>query len=224
MDLMDFIFPKRCHLCGAAVQGAGLCPVCRARLPRTRYHTMPMNEMEQRFAGRFPFERASGHIFYSSGSDLSVLMQNLKYRGFKGLARELGGMMGEELAFTGFLSDVDCIVPVPIHFFKKALRGYNQSEEIARGAGEALGLPVITALKAVRWHRTQTALTREQRIRNTTGIYRVAKGFDLSGRHILLLDDVCTTGATMAAAAEALLAAAPTARLTLLSLGVTITR
>lgn len=223
MEILDFIFPRLCHICGVPIpeEQGSLCAVCKSRLPRTRYHAMPMNQMEHRFAGRFPFERATGLLFYSSDSDLSILVHDFKYHRFRKLARELGGMMGEELFTTGFLSDVDVIVPIPIHFLKKALRGYNQTEELARGLSEVTGIPVNTSLRAARHHRTQTSLSREARQKNTQGIFRI-KGDSLRGKHILLLDDICTTGATLTAAADVIHATIPNARLTLLTLGVTI--
>ncbi len=220
MGLFDYIFPKRCHLCGAAL-GDGeefLCPSCLASLPRTGYHRDADNRMAQRFSGLVPYVRASGHFFYSRGSDMARLVHDLKYRRFRGLARWLGERAGEELLTAGFFDGIDAVVPVPMHFWKKAVRGYNQTEEIALGIHHATGLQVVTALTAVRPHRTQTALTEEQRHRNVSGIFRLRHPEKLAGKHLLILDDVCTTGATLTAASEAVLSVSPTARLSLLAL------
>lgn len=103
-----------------------------------------MNPMEQRFAGIFPFERGSGHFFYAGDSDLSALMHDLKYRHYKGLAEEMGKIVAQELITTPFLSDIDMILPIPMHFLKKARRGYNQTEEIAKGIHSITGIPVKT--------------------------------------------------------------------------------
>lgn len=221
--LVDFLFPRVCHLCGhpLAATESYICSPCLSHMPRTLYHRVPDNPMEARFAGLFPFDRATGHFFYSRGSDLACLMADLKYRHFRGLARRLGQIAGDELVPTGFLSDIDIIVPVPMHYMKRARRGYNQAEEICRGLGAASGIPVSTCLRAVRGHRTQTSMTLAQRRVNTAGIFRLASDAGIDGRGVLLVDDVCTTGSTLTAAAEALLAGAPGARLSLLTLGVT---
>ena len=189
-----------------------------------------MNPMEQRFAGIFPFERGSGHFFYAGDSDLSALMHDLKYRHYKGLAEEMGKIVAQELITTPFLSDIDMILPIPMHFLKKARRGYNQTEEIyTLSLHDALpicihsitGIPVKTNLRATRPHRTQTKLTFDERRNNTKGIFKVTEECELKGKHILLLDDVCTTGSTLTSAATEILQAAPTSRISLLTIGVT---
>ena len=224
--LLDYIFPRTCHLCGTTLPGASKDPICRgclSRLPRTLYHRRHDNPMTDRFAGHFPFERASGHFCYSAGSELSELIQDLKYRRFRKLAVFLGKVIGTELLPTGFLSDIDLIIPIPIHYMKKARRGYNQTEELARGLSEATGIPAATPLRAIRPHRSQTALTPEQRTKNLSDVFSLsAKPTNpIEGRHILLLDDVCTTGSTLSAAASVILAASPSTRLSMLTAGVT---
>lgn len=221
--LFDFVFPRCCHLCGAKLTPTEeyVCPLCLSRLPRTHYHRMDMNRMEQRFAGKFKFEHAAGHFFYSSQSDLSTLMQDLKYRKMKGLARYMGSIVGKELYTTSFLSDIDAIIPIPMHFMKKAKRGYNQTEQIAIGISEKTGIIINTNLKATKAHKTQTSMTLEQRLYNTRGIFTLKHPEELTGKHILLLDDVCTTGSTLTSAARAILSANPDIRISLLTLGVT---
>lgn len=221
--LMSFLFPRVCHLCGLPL-GPGesyVCASCLSRLPRTRYHLRKDNAMEQRFMGLVPFERATGYFFYSRGSDLAKLMADLKYHRYRGLGFRLGSLVGSELLLTGFLSDIDLLVPVPMHFLKKAARGYNQVDELCRGLSHATGIEVCKALTAVRGHRTQTSLTLEQRRRNTAGIFRLAKPGCVHGRHILIVDDVCTTGSTLVSAAGAIADVAPDVKLSLLTVGVT---
>lgn len=221
--IIDFIFPRVCHICGASLLPGYkyVCAACIDALPRTGYHRQPGNNMEQRFAGLFPFHRASGHFFYVPGSDISSLIQDFKYRKMPGLARHLGHIMGEELFITPFLNGIDYIMPVPMHFIKQARRGYNQTHLLARGLSEATGIPVDLSLKASRPHRTQTSLTHEQRRRNTDSIFKLLHAERLAGRHVLLLDDVCTTGATLAAAATQLTSSPHGISVSLLSLGVT---
>ena len=222
--VIDYIFPRRCHLCGATLSSKEeryVCMPCLSKLPRTLYHRRPGNPMEMRFAGLFPFERASGHFFYSSGSELSNLMQDLKYRHFRGLGRLLGKVVAKELLTTGFLNDIDFLIPVPMHVMKKARRGYNQTEEIARGISEISGIPVNRSLRASRPHKTQTALTLDQRRKNLRNVFSVKQDPALTDRHLLIIDDVCTTGTTLTAAAEALLDSMPRTKISLLTIGVT---
>lgn len=222
-DILDFAFPRRCHVCGGnlAPHERFACSHCLASLPRTGYHRRRLNPMEERFAGHFPFVRATGHFFYTRESSLSILIQDMKYRRFPAIGEMLGGVVAAELYPSGFFDGIDCVVAVPMHYMKRIRRGYNQTDHIALGISRAAGVPVVRGLRAVRPHRTQTALTLEQRRDNTAGIFRAPDPSLLEGRGVLLVDDVCTTGATLSAAATEIMRAAPGCRLTLLSLGVT---
>lgn len=222
-DAINYVMPPRCHLCDTLLADGDryLCPSCLARIPRTLYHRRPDNQMANRFAGIVPFERATGHFFYSRSDDMSRLMQDLKYRRFRGLGRFLGSVAGRELFPSGWLSDIDVIMPVPMHRLKQARRGYNPAMEIARGIADASGISISEDLKAVRRHRTQTSLTLAERRRNIDGIFQLGHGAGYAGKHILIVDDVCTTGTTLTGAAETVLAASPAARISLFSLGVT---
>ncbi len=221
-DIVDLMFPPECHVCGAplAPHDRFVCPGCLSHLPRTGYHRRPLNPMEERFAGKFRFDRATGHFFYSRDSSLSVLIQDMKYRGFPGIGTLLGEVAASELFPTGFFNSVEAIVPVPMHFFKRARRGYNQTDHIAVGISKATGIPVVNALKAVKGHKTQTALSSEERLENLASVFEAVRGDEIEGRGVLVVDDVCTTGATLSAAATTLLKSHPSA-LSLFSLGVT---
>lgn len=223
MGIADFLFPRECHVCGVRLADGEryICTPCLSALPRSLYHRRPMNPMERRFAGIVPFERATGHFLYARGSAMASLVQDLKYRHFRGLARELGRVMGMELHATGFLSGIDIILPIPMHFIKQARRGYNPAEQIAIGLGEEASIPVGDNLRATRPHRTQTSLTLKQRRENTRNLFRVVRPEELTGKHILLLDDICTTGSTLLSAAESLHSQVASARISFISLGVT---
>lgn len=223
LSLLDFLFPRICHICGGTLSGSErfICNGCTARLPRTLYHRRPDNPMEQRFAGLFTFEKASGVFFYSANSELAGVIHDFKYHRFPDLAVHMGCLMATELLTTSFLSDIDVILPVPMHWWKQARRGYNQSVMLARGISQVSGIPVCNLLKAIHPHRTQTSLTHAQRIDNTSGIFQLTHPDTLKGKHLLILDDVCTTGATLTSAALAILAEIPDARISLLSLAVT---
>lgn len=223
LPLIDFIFPRLCHCCGNRLSPHErmICESCVADLPRTYYHRTRNNPMELRFAGQFPFERATGYFYYARESTMASLIQDFKYNRFPSLAVRLGEIIGSELFVTDFFADVDCIIPIPLHFIKKARRGYNQTEKLALGISEATGLAVDCSLKAGKPHRTQTSLTYNQRLSNTKGIFRLENPEKYTGKHVLLVDDVCTTGATLISASRAMLEACPEVRISMLTLGVT---
>ncbi len=222
--LLDFIFPRLCHLCQAklAVHEEYVCSRCLGDLPRTRFHTIRMNGMEQRFAGLFPFARATGHFFYTRSSPLATLVHDFKYHGFPGLARHLGRVIARELYTTSFFADAEVILPIPMHYWKQAKRGYNQAMLLALGIADVTELPVRNILYAHRSHKTQTALNLEARRNNLNGIFKLRETETLTDQGVLLVDDVCTTGTTLIEAAETIWKEARPRELTLLTLGVTV--
>lgn len=223
-DIADFFMPPTCHLCGCRLRGSErvFCVRCIETLPRSLYHRMPLNPMERRFAGIVPFVRATGHFIYSRNSELADAVHDMKYRQFPSVGRRLGEIVGEELHMAGFFSGADCIAGVPMHWWKKARRGYNQTDCIADGISAATGLPVVDALEASRRHKTQTAMTLEQRLANLSGSFAVRDPEALRGKGLVLVDDVCTTGSTLRALAEEISAKVPDCRLYLLSICVTV--
>lgn len=223
-DLFDFFLPRTCHICGCLLRDSEefFCVRCIESLPRSLYHHSPMNPMERRFAGIIPFVRATGHFIYSRNSRLAAAVHDMKYRKFPNVGRRLGEIVGSELLSAGFFDGADVIAPVPMHWLKRAGRGYNQTDFIARGISLATRLPVSYALRATRAHKTQTAMTLAERQANLAGSFRVADPAAFSGRGVVIVDDVCTTGATMRALGEAVMAQVPDCRLYFLSLCVTV--
>ena len=222
-DILNLIYPEECHLCGTPLnrEEKFVCNPCIESLPRTGYHRDPHNPMEERFAGQFPFVAATGHFYYSRDSSLSQLIQDMKYRNFPSIGNKLGEIAGRELYLSGFLNDVEIIVPLPMHFFKQTLRGYNQAERIADGISVASGIPVIKELKMTRQRKSQTSLSKSSRLKNAENLFRVKGEKDLNGKGVLLVDDICTTGTTLGSAAKALTDAYPRIRLYLMTIGVT---
>lgn len=223
--LLEYILPRTCHICGRQLgkDERYLCRRCLTKLPRSNFHRVKDNPMEQRFMGIVPYDRCTGLLLYTPNSELASVLHDMKYRKFRDLGRYMGEVMGRELLNTGFFNGVDMLMPVPMHWWKQARRGYNQAEQLCIGISKVTGIPVDTSLRAVRGHRTQTALNHDQRLENLKNIFVVRNTERLSGKHILLVDDVCTTGATLTAAAEPLATAVsyPAGRLCILSLAVT---
>lgn len=222
-DILNLFYPAECHLCGNSLSPHErfICTPCIETLPRTGYQQRKRNPMEERFAGQFPFESATGHFFYSKDSSLAQLIQDMKYRNFPSIGNKMGEIAGRELYTSGFLSEIDFIIPLPMHFFKQAKRGYNQTDRIAAGIATSTGIPVLNALRMIRTRKTQTVLTMTQRLGNVDSLFIPRKNIDLNGKSVLLVDDICTTGATMGSAAKSLTDAFPQIKLYLFALAVT---
>lgn len=222
-DIINIFYPAECHLCSnsLAPHEKFICTSCISTLPRTGYHRNHKNPMVERFAGQFPFVNATGHFFYSKDSSLSQLIQDMKYRGFPSIGKKLGYICGQELYPTGYFNDISYIIPLPMHFLKKARRGYNQTDYIAKGLSESTGVSILEELKMVRRRKTQTSLSQLERLENAEGLFKTRKLQNLEGKGVMLIDDICTTGATLGAAARTLTEEYPGIRLYLFTVGVT---
>lgn len=151
-------------------------------------------------------EKAAAFSFYNKGSRIRNLIHNLKYKGIKEIGYELGRVYGLSLKSSGFTADIDLIIPVPLHPTKKRIRGFNQSDTISTGIADVTGLPVdTTSLVRTAVSATQTKRSRYERWTNVEGIFRVTDPEIIMGRHILLVDDVITTGSTIESCANELL-------------------
>lgn len=222
-DILSIIFPKHCHICSGSLAEYEkfICLKCLDELPRTSYHLLPFSPMEQRFAGIIPYEKATSLFAYTRDSAISAIIQDFKYRGYQSLAKQMGRIMAEELYISGFFNDIDYVIPIPLHFLKRAKRGYNQSLMLAKGIVAVAGnCHIATNLYAHRQHSTQTSKNRFERWQNTTNTFSVKRPHQLENKHILLVDDVCTTGATIISAAQAILKVSGT-KISILTLAAT---
>ena len=204
----DVLMPRICPVCGKTLDGdeVWLCRLCLHKLPRTHYEDVEFNTMEQHFAGIVPIERATAYFFYEKGAPYASILHDVKYRGLPKMGRWLTARAVRDMAGSHFFDNIDMVTAVPLHRSKLAHRGYNQSEYLARGIADALNIPYIEALKATRPHSTQThkgAMERWQNIQGNFVLNDKAIG-QLTGHHILLVDDVITTGATLTACATLL--------------------
>jgi Predicted amidophosphoribosyltransferases len=206
--LLNLLFPRSCVVCGGClVKGEeAVCTMCNSRMPRTNYHLHPNNEIEQRFWGKAEIERATSYFFYNKGSDYRHILFKLKYNGYKELGEVMGRYMANELQTTDFFKGIDVVIPVPLHSKRKRVRGYNQSEWIALGISHATGIPLDlnTLVRSVS-NNTQTRKSVFDRWENVKDVFQVASSEKIQGKHILLVDDVLTTGATLVSCAAKLL-------------------
>ena len=208
-DLRDFLFPRWCLTCGKKLLPSeeSVCITCLAELPRTNLKDIPGNRMEQLFWGIIPIERASALYLYAKGSKVAQILYAMKYHGRKDVCRQMGTLSAEELLKTDFFAHIDALIPVPLHPKRLRERGYNQSEWFARGISEKTGIPIYNnVLRRVRNNLTQTHKSSYERRENAESLFATTPEADrISGKHLLLTDDVLTTGATLTACAEALL-------------------
>jgi len=175
-------------------------------IPRATYHLEMGNPVEQLFWGRCRIERAAAFSFYNRDSRIRKVIHNLKYKGIQEIGIELGRIYGNILNASEFLDDIDLIVPVPLHISKRRARGFNQSDLISRGLSEVTGLPVdYRSLQRITKTATQTKRSRYERWVNVEGIFTVADPEGIRGKHVLLVDDVITTGSTIESCANELL-------------------
>ena len=177
---------------------------CLSNLPRTDYIKCRENATEKLLWGRMDFVHAASFLYFSKGGITQRVLYQIKYRNRPGLAVELGKMMGRVLMSDPQWSDLDGVVPVPLHEKKMRKRGYNQSEELAKGMVEVMGLPVVKNLIRVSNHHSQTRSSRERRWANVRSDFKLRNREELSNKNLLLVDDVITTGATLDACAAAI--------------------
>jgi len=222
-DAAALLFPPVCCACGRPlVRGERtLCTYCRMSAPLTGYWNRPDNPVWQKFGGLVPVVQASGFLFFVHGSGWRRLIHGFKYRGAWRSARDMGAWYGQYLADSGLYASVDAVVPLPLHPFKRMLRGYNQSEYLAEGIAGQLGVGVDRSSVFRRRNTASQALRpRRERAGNVAGAFEVRHPERLAGRHILLVDDVMTTGSTLVACIEAILRAAPDCRVSVAALAV----
>jgi ComF family protein len=201
-DILGLLFPPVCITCGNRLisQEEYLCMDCWLDLPVSRYHLDPENKIVRMFWGRVPVESGTAWFQYRKGSRYQKVIHSIKYKGMKELGFEAGRRFGEVLKEAPGYFLADLVVPVPLHPRKQASRGYNQSEWIAMGIAEAMGKPVSTGNLIRHTHTpTQTRKNRFERWKNVEGIFSVKNPPEFENRHILLVDDVVTTGSTLEA-------------------------
>lgn len=206
--LLDFVAPRQCVVCGhqLALTEESICTVCYLHLPRTTFQFSPAdNAMAQLFWHITPVERAAALLYYEPRSETARIVYELKYHDNPYIGEDMGRMMAREMQPSGYFDGIDVLVPVPLSWRRQHQRGYNQSEWLARGIGDVTGLPVCCkALRRCHFAQSQTALSRQERQENVAGAFELVDDTSLRHRHVLLIDDVCTTGATLTACVDTL--------------------
>lgn len=206
-DTLDFIMPRQCCVCGDRLDygESVFCSVCYMRLPLTGFIAAPYdNDMAKMFWGRVAnIEKAFALLYHYPHSDSAHPVYALKYRKNPDIGVDLGIIMGKTMLQGGFFDGIDLILPVPLSRKRKRERKYNQSDMIALGLHDVSGLPVVTgAVRRVSFGGSQTQKDRWARATNVENAFVLVDGKKLRGRHVLIVDDVATTGATVCAFAK----------------------
>jgi len=207
-DFISLLYPRLCYACGNSLfhHEEVLCMYCLAELPRTNFHQYPDNPLEKIFWGRVSIQHATALYFFIKGGKVQHLIHQLKYKGGKEAGIFAGKLLGSELMTAPGFSEINRIIPVPLHPRKLKKRGYNQSELFASGLAKEMKVELDTTsfIRTVATE-TQTKKSRFARYENVKEIFKVVRPEKLENGNILLVDDVVTTGSTLESCATILL-------------------
>jgi ComF family protein len=206
-DFMSLIYPRRCEACGDHLfkHEKFICNYCQLNLPTNNYHLDPENRLVQVLAGRVPLVHGLCFYLFEKSGKVQKLLHAIKYQDQKELGEYLGKMYATSLLNANCTGDIDLVLPVPLHHNKLKVRGYNQSEWYARGLASTLNRQLdVDSLVRIKETATQTKKKKYQRWENVDGIFELKAAEKLEHKHVLLVDDVVTTGATIEAAWQVL--------------------
>lgn len=208
-DFIALIYPDLCQSCGYALHKGEetICVKCQIQLPKTNFHLHAINPVIKHFWGKVPVHAATAFYFFNKGEKVQHLIHQLKYRGRPEVGVTVGKLLGNDLKKSELFHDVEVIVPVPLHADKLRIRGYNQSEQIAKGVSEVYKIKSSGLIERTRFTETQTRKHRYERYQNVDKVFIVTEEKEVYNKHVLLVDDVITTGSTLVACAEELLKA-----------------
>jgi ComF family protein len=209
-DVIGLFYPRTCGGCGVHLMTheQNLCLICLTGLPKTYYWDYPTNPVEKLFWGKLNVTSACAFLHFVKESKVQNLLHRFKYEGKSGIGFELGKAFAQILQEKNWFSDVDVVIPIPLHISKEMRRGYNQSAYIADGMGEVIDVKVRNhALKRILASESQTRKSRFARTENVNQVFELSNIDSVKGKNVLLVDDVITTGSTLEAAGNTILRA-----------------
>jgi len=206
-NFISLFFPELCVICGEPLieNEKYFCLACFLKLPRTHYHLIPENQTIERFFGKVSLVKASSYFYYNKGGVAQKLIAEIKYKGNRNLGEWIGAYLAKDMFSSGFFQGIDYIVPVPLHRSKEKKRGFNQAEKIAEGIAWVTKIPLETNnVFRIKANTSQTKKGVFARWKNTLNLFHLKNPELFNEKHILLIDDVLTTGSTLEALAQSL--------------------
>lgn len=206
-SILSLFYPHRCAMCGNLLEDeeTTLCPTCIQHLPRTEQATLRANQTEELFADSPRFQRGAAFLFFDKGADVQRLIHKMKFHEQPRIAYDLAREAAYDFMQADFFDGIDLIIPIPLHPRRLHERGYNQSEWIARALSEVTGIPVDTThVLRIRNNPQQALQSAKDRQTNVEGVFAVNHPEELYRKHILIVDDLITTGSTIRACIKAM--------------------
>ncbi len=206
-DFVKLFFPTYCAGCDAVLlkNETGICLSCQTCLPRILQHDYRDNKLEKKFWGRADIQTATAFLNMSKEGIVRRIIHDLKYHGNKNAGLVLGNLFGAELCKSSSMNQFDYLMPVPLHPKRLLERGYNQCDCIVEGMSQSMEIPISkNHLVRSKYNLSQTKNGKYNRWENVEGIFSVQRANELEGCHVLLIDDIITTGSTIEACAAEL--------------------
>lgn len=200
--LLHLFYPHICTGCGSDLVNENnlLCLQCISDLPHTNFAMHANNPVEKSFWGRLAITAAMSEFYFTKGTLIQTLIHEFKYKGNKDVGLYLGAIMGNSLLSSNRFTKIDALIPLPLFADKEFKRGFNQATILCNGISEVMNIPVINNnVIRTRFTETQTKKHRTERWKNVEGSFEIKNPKEITGKHILLVDDVVTTGSTLEA-------------------------
>lgn len=207
LAVVELFYPNVCNGCHIELVGneSLICTSCLLVLPQTKFHLIINNPVEQKLTGRIEFNNATAMYYFNKGGTIQHIMHALKYQGLTDIGIMLGKIFAKEISAFSWVKDIDTILPIPLAIQKLRKRGYNQCEYIAAGMNEILKITIDTqSVIRKKNTQTQTQMNRLERMKNMQNAFEVLNTSALENKHVLILDDVITSGATIESFANAI--------------------
>ncbi len=209
--LLNLLTPKLCEICGCELIAGEktLCTACLAGITPTNLHRIDNNALRTRLPRHAPIKTVGAFAFYTHDAPIATLIRRAKYNNRPDIARRLAQIYVRELLADGAMQGIDLLQPVPMHWLKRLRRGFNQSQIIARSMSEESGIQLVDTLRATKGHKSQTRQNAIARTTNVSGTFALHNAEAINGKHIAIIDDILTTGATLSESIKMLLPANP---------------